>query len=161
MSQHAQPSAGPRHQDVTESLHAFIDAVLGGEPSLQAWVVVVRNQTTGEELEHSYQAASPDDAETLAHHDATLRKPTGHFFVQALRVRPRRALWDVRLQGRAQLREALPSGMPLLVGRVVAADEIDARQQALTVYGRGHRGDVSAVEWRFVEPGDLFAVVRS
>lgn len=161
MSQQTQPSTGPRHQDVTESLRAFIDAVLGGEPSSQAWVVVVRNQTSGEERERSYQAASPDEAETLAHHGATLHEPTGHVFVQALRVRPRRALWDVRLQGRAQLREALPSGMPLLVGRIVATDEVEARQLALTVYGRGRLGDASAAGWRFVEPGDLFAVVRS
>lgn len=161
MSQQAQPFTGPRHQDVTESLHAFSDAVLGREPSSQIWVVVVRNQTTGEEREHNYQAASPDEAETLAHHGATLHEPTGHFFVQALRVQPRRALWDVRLQGRAHLREALPSGMPLLVGRVVATNEVEARQQALAVYGRGRLGYASAAEWRFVEPGDLFAVVRS
>lgn len=161
MSQQAQPSTGPRHQDVTESLHAFIDAVLGREPSSQAWVVVVRNRTTGEERERSYEAASPDEAETLAHHGATLNEPTGHFFVQALRVRPQRALWDVLLQGRAQLCEALPSGMPLLVGRIVATDEVEARQQALAVYGRGRLGDSSAAEWRFVDPGDLFAVVRS
>lgn len=161
MSQHAQPSAGPRHQDVTESLHAFIDAVLGNEPRRQIWVVLVCDQVTGEARELLYPASSPDDAETLAHHAVTQDDATGSFFVQALRAVPQRALWDVRLQGRARLCQSLPSGTPLLVGRVVASTEDEARKQAFAVLGRGRPGDLGPVEWRFVEPGDLFTVVRS
>lgn len=160
MSQQAHPPIGPQRPDTAASLHAFINAVLGHEPTWQVWVVRVCNRTTGEECEHAYLASSPDEAETMAHHEATRHGDADHFFVQALRVMPRRALWDVRLQGRAQLRQALPSGMPLLVGRVVAASEGEARQQALSVFGRAQLGRIGDAEWRFVEPDDLFAVVR-
>jgi hypothetical protein len=134
MSQQASPSSGPRQHGITESLQAFMDAVLGKEITWQHWVVLVRNQTSGEEHERSYLASSPDEAETLAHHAGTQYHGAGFFFVQALRIAPRRALWDVRLQGRAKLRQALPSGMPLLVGRIVSASEEEARQQAIAAH---------------------------
>ena len=160
MSQQARPPTCPQ-LDITNPLDAFIDAVLGREPTWQVWTVLVCNRRTGEEGEHAYLATSPDEAETMAHHEAVLRGSAGHYFVQALGVVPRRVLWDVRLQGRAQLRQALPAGIPLLIGRVVAASDGEARQQALGIFGRAQASEASDVAWRFVEPGDLFTVTRS
>lgn len=154
---------GPRQQDHQAPINpfdSFIHAVLHGDPTHDLWQVLLHDQFSGEDHLCQYFAASGDDAESMAHHDAIEVDPHGSYTVLALDRLPRRGLWDVRLQEHARVIEQLPTGIPLLVGRVSAAHAQEARAQALARFGRAQRADGVANAWRYVSQGDLFTVVR-
>lgn len=158
-----QQFTGPRqqdHQTPTNSFDNFIHAVLHGDPTHDLWQVLLHDRSSGEDHLCQYSAASADDAESMAHHDAIEVDPLGRYTVLALDRLPRRGLWNVLLQEHARVIEQLPVGIPLLVGRVCAANVQEARAQALATFGRTHRPDGAADAWRYVCQGDLFNVVR-
>lgn len=160
MSAREQQFTGLRHEGHPPiPFDPCIQSALARDPVLQRWAVRVIDRSTGRERIDDYLAATADDAEVAAHHDALEANPLGVYAVRSLCITARRALWDVRLHGRAQLREALPADKPLLVGRVVAITMAEARARALAVFAPGGAA-ASAESWRYVQADDHFSVVR-
>lgn len=162
MSSREQQFTGSRQQDHPAPIHSFdsvIQSVLYGDGTHERWQVVLHDCSSGEDHLCHYTAASADDAESMAHHDVIEGDPLGSYSVQALGVVPRRCLWVVQLQGRARLDADLPPGLPLVIGRVVAANEDEARAQALATFGWCLQASGTDDVRRYLSPGDPFTVV--
>lgn len=122
----------------------------------QRWDVLVFDRRTLAARIIEVGACDADEAEALAHHAAIEADATARSHVKAVGRSGKRSLWSVWLRGRRGLREALPADEPLLVGRLVSTDAARARTAALQLFGSA----VSGASWRWLQPGDHFAVTR-